>query len=193
MRARCPGAREPSARNDSRTLEREFRIRPPASRFLQDRFLSWFFILRDRGRHRDSGVLSSWRITRSDLGARLTLWPSSCNLVGYYGCARTNMESARALKRWHVLVCGAAMLSHVLRPRFNHEILDVPAGLGDIREQAPEYRSVTIPNRSQRVHGVSKVCSSSRVDLVFYGDHNRARISLDLAGYLRRGHEAQRF
>src|SRR5258708_39635496 len=103
------------------------------------------------------------------------------------------MESARALKSWRVLVCGAAMLPQVLRPRFNHKVLDVPAGLGDICEQTPEYRTVAVPDRSQRVHGVSKVCSSRRVDLVFDGDHNRARISLDLAGYLRRGHEAQRF
>ena len=62
------------------------------------------------------------------------------------------MESARALESGRVLVCGAAMLSHVLRPRFNHKVLDVPAGLRDIREQAPEYRSVTVPDRSQRVH-----------------------------------------
>ena len=48
--------------------------------------------------------------------ARLTLWPCSCNVVGYYGWARTNMEFAGALKSWRVLVCGAAMLSHVLRP-----------------------------------------------------------------------------
>src|SRR5260370_36281539 len=102
------------------------------------------------------------------------------------------MESARALKSWRVLVCGAAMLSHVLRPRFNHKVLDVPAGLGDIREQAPEYRSITIPDRSQRVHGVSKVCSSSRVDLVFYRDHNRDCISLDLPGYLPCVHEPLR-
>jgi hypothetical protein len=70
----------------------------------------------------------------------MTLWPRSCDLVGYYGWARTNMESAGALKSWRVLVCGAAMLSHVLRPRFNHKILDVPAGLGDIREQALVWR-----------------------------------------------------
>lgn len=57
------------------------------------------------------------------------------------------MKSARAFESWRVLVCGAAMLSQVLRPRFIHKVLDVPAGLGDIREQAPEYRSVTIPDR----------------------------------------------
>src|SRR5260370_35548456 len=103
------------------------------------------------------------------------------------------MESARALKSWRVLVCGAAMLSHVLRPRFNHKVLDVPAGLGDIREQAPEYRSVTIPDRSQCLHGVSKVCSFSRVDFVFDGGHHRAGIRLDFAGYLRHWHEAEGF
>ena len=50
------------------------------------------------------------------------------------------MKSAGALKSWRVLVCGTAMLSHVLRPRFNHKVLDVPAGLGDIREQALVWR-----------------------------------------------------
>ena len=60
------------------------------------------------------------------------------------------MKSARALESSRVLVCGAAMLSHVLRPRFNHKVLDIPAGLVHIRKQAPEYRSVTIPDRSRR-------------------------------------------
>src|SRR5258708_35530977 len=104
--------------------------------------------------------------------------------MGYHRSARTNMESARPLKSRRVLFCGSAMLSDVLRPRFNHKVLDVPAGLGDIRKQAPEDRSVTIPDRSQRVHRVSKVCSSSKVDLVFDRDHYRARIRLDFAGYL---------
>jgi len=60
------------------------------------------------------------------------------------------MKSARALESWRVFVSGAAMLSHVLRPRFNHKVLDVPARLGDIRKQSPEYRSVTLPDRSRR-------------------------------------------
>ena len=38
----------------------------------------------------------------------MILWPRSCYLVGYYGWARTNMESAGAFKSWRVLVCGAA-------------------------------------------------------------------------------------
>jgi hypothetical protein len=54
------------------------------------------------------------------------------------------MESAGAFKSWRVLVCDAAMLPQVLRPPFHHKILDVPAGVRDIREQAPEYRPVTV-------------------------------------------------
>jgi hypothetical protein len=76
------------------------------------------------------------------------------------------MKSAGAFESWRVLVCDAAMLPQVLRPGFNHKILDVVAGLRGIREQAPEYRPVTVPDRSQRVHGVSKVCSCSGVDLI---------------------------
>ena len=79
------------------------------------------------------------------------------------------MKSARALKSRLVLVCDAAMLPQVLRPRFNHKILDVPAGFRDIREQAPEYCSVAVPDRSQRVHGVSKVCSCSRIEICASG------------------------
>jgi hypothetical protein len=108
--------------------------------------------------------------------------------MGYYGWARTNMKPARALKSWRVLVCDTAMLPHVFRPRFNHKIFDVSARLRDIPEQAPEYRSVTISDRSQRVHGVSEVCSSSRVDLVFDGDHHRARIGFEFVGYLWHRH-----
>jgi hypothetical protein len=112
---------------------------------------------------------------RTNVQARLTLCSRTCDLVRYDRRAWANMKSARALKSWRVLVRDPAMLSHVLRPRFNHKILDVPAGLRDIREQAPEYCSVTVPDRSQRVHGVSKICSSRRVDLVFDGDPDADR------------------
>ena len=119
----------------------------------------------------------------------------SCShyLVGYDRRARANMKSQRALKSWPVFGRDAAMLSHVLRPRFNHKILDVPAGLRDIREQAPEHRSVTVPDRSHGVHGVPKVCRIGRVDLIFDGDHHRACIRLNFAGYVRNRHAAQRF
>ena len=103
------------------------------------------------------------------------------------------MKSARTFESRRVLVCDSAMLPQVLRPRFHHKILDVPTGLRGIREQAPEYRPVTEPDRSQRVHGVSKVCGCTRVDLVFDGDHHRVGIRLDFAGYLRVRHETLRF
>ena len=68
------------------------------------------------------------------------------------------MKSARAFENWRVLICDSAMLPHVLRPRFHHKIFDVPAGLRSIREQAPEYRPVTVPGsfaaRSWRVQSL---------------------------------------
>src|SRR5208282_1729772 len=85
---------------------------------------------------------------RESRSGSLTLCSRRRDLVGYYWRRWANMKSARAFESWRVLVCDSAMLAQVLRPRFHHKILDVPAGLRGIREQAPEYRSVPVPDRS---------------------------------------------